>query len=54
MHKKERVGHELNTKPLPRHAALKSGLVGKAKGPAFSLEYCGLRRERGFGSQGLF
>lgn len=38
MHRKERAVHELNNKPLLRHAALKSGPVGKANRPAFCLE----------------
>ena len=45
MHRKERAVHELNTKPQLRRVALKSGLVGKANGPAFSLESSGLHQE---------
>lgn len=46
MHGKGGAVHELNTTQLPRRAALKSGLVGKANGPAFSLsETSGLHQE---------
>lgn len=45
MHRMERAVHELNNKPLPRHAALKSGSVGKANRPAFRLESSGSYRE---------